>query len=215
MSYQPAYAIRLETALAVRPFISKEETRYYLNGIHVEPVEGGGAIAVATCGHRLGAKRDAEGLSLLPVITKLPKQIKAERSHLDRWLVCMVRDASASKGYVAVVELPAGSTAQDAIDNVDECTMRFGDAVIDGTFPNWRRVIPQNMEAEVKGFNAELLKSFGRAIAIRGGGHADPHIVATEDRDFIGVIMPMRAISEAKLPDWLDLPAVRGKEMAA
>lgn len=33
--------------------VSTEETRYYLNGVHLEPHPCGGAFMVATDGHRL------------------------------------------------------------------------------------------------------------------------------------------------------------------
>ena len=45
----------------VHAAISKEETRYYLNGVFIEPHPVGGAVLVATDGHRMLVAHDEKG----------------------------------------------------------------------------------------------------------------------------------------------------------
>lgn len=111
--------------------ISTEETRYYLNGIfmHVADVEGRPMLrAVATDGHRLARVETPapEGAKGMPGVI-LPRKAVAELQRL-------VEDPSTD----LLIEL---STAK--------ARFSFGEVVltsklIDGTFPDYGRVIPAN-----------------------------------------------------------------------
>jgi DNA polymerase-3 subunit beta len=111
--------------------ISTEETRYYLNGIFIHTVDVSGATmlrAVATDGHRLArvempAPQGAAGMPGVIVPRKAVNEIQK-----------LIEDIEAEVS----VEL---STAK--------ARFRFGDTVlttklIDGTFPDYQRVIPAN-----------------------------------------------------------------------
>ena len=112
--------------------ISTEETRYYLNGIYVHS-NAGRLRAVATDGHRL-ALAEAElpaGADGIPGVI-IPRKTVAEIRRL----------IDGSDGDVAV--------------SVSEAKIRFstGTAVltsklIDGTFPDYERVIPKNNPKEL------------------------------------------------------------------
>ncbi|MVA55977.1 DNA polymerase III subunit beta [Agrobacterium vitis] len=113
----------LKAALTSVAFaISTEETRYYLNGVFIHP-GAGGALLVATDGHRL-AKRwlRIEGASPPSVI--LPRKlVTALLSHL-----------------------PDGDVTLEATDSRIAITMpglRIVSKLIDGTFPDYTKVIPQ------------------------------------------------------------------------
>jgi DNA polymerase-3 subunit beta len=113
--------------------ISTEETRYYLNGIFVHTVDVGGATmlrAVATDGHRLARVEmpAPEGAAGMPGVI-VPRKAVSEIQKL-------IEDIEAEVS----VEL---STAK--------ARFKFGDTVlttklIDGTFPDYARVIPANNE---------------------------------------------------------------------
>lgn len=111
--------------------ISTDETRYYLNGIYLHAIEtpdGAYLRAVATDGHRL-ARMDAalpEGAMGMPGVI-LPRKTVQE-------LAKLLADYS-----------------DDVTINLSANKIRFtaGDVVltsklIDGTFPDYQRVIPQN-----------------------------------------------------------------------
>lgn len=207
---QPAFAVRLDAFLRVKPFVSDELGRYYLTGIAVQKSAEGGAICAATDGHRLGARRDPDGISLIDVIVSVPRELKMPAKTLLKqtpWLVGMVNPET-SFGHISLVEAVMDrdlDTAEKAIENVDECLIRFGRTMIDGQFPDWRKVIPSKAGSSV-GFNGDYVKSFGRTLEITGEGPDAPHIVQdVMDPNFIGVIMPVRT-KAGSVPTWLAAP---------
>jgi len=111
--------------------ISTEETRYYLNGIYVHTTDVDGHVmlrAVATDGHRLARVEipAPAGSAGMPGII-IPRKAVAE-------VLKLVEDASAE----VAVEL-----------STTKIRFTFGDVVltsklIDGTFPDYARVIPAN-----------------------------------------------------------------------
>jgi DNA polymerase III subunit beta len=115
--------------------ISTEETRYYLNGIHVHATKGGGATAmlrgVATDGHRLARVEVAlpAGAEQIPAIIVPRKTVGEVRKLIE----------GAGGGEVEV--------------GVSPTRIRFAferavlvSRLIDGTFPDYERVIPTGNE---------------------------------------------------------------------
>ncbi|WP_425340492.1 DNA polymerase III subunit beta [Ciceribacter sichuanensis] len=125
----------------VRFAISTEETRYYLNGIYLHPSEGGLTL-VATDGHRLSKRFiPLEGASQdMPGVIVPKKTVEALLKHLPK--------------------------GEDVTLQVSDAKIRLliGDMVlvsklIDGTFPDYRRVIPAYtnfVEVEGKALSAAI-----------------------------------------------------------
>jgi DNA polymerase-3 subunit beta len=110
--------------------ISTEETRYYLNGIflHTEPAEGGPKLrATTTDGHRLMIADVATPAGDEPISMIVPRKT----AHLLRGLLA---------------QLPPGRVVDvrqtEARLEVTASSWTLNSKVIDGTFPNYRRVIP-------------------------------------------------------------------------
>ena len=53
--------------------ISEEESRYYLHGFLIEPVEGGGALIIATDGRVMLIQHDKDASGAVPMILKVTK----------------------------------------------------------------------------------------------------------------------------------------------
>jgi DNA polymerase-3 subunit beta len=109
--------------------ISTEETRYYLNGIYLHTVEAGGAPmlrAVATDGHRLAR-----------VETSAPSGS-----------VGMPGVIAPRKAVSEILKLLEDTTKEVQVEiSTAKARFQFGDVVlttklIDGTFPDYQRVIP-------------------------------------------------------------------------
>jgi DNA polymerase-3 subunit beta len=133
--------------------ISTEETRYYLNGIyfHVAAGSAGNMLrAVATDGHRLAQAElpmpaGAEGM---PGVI-LPRKTVNELQRLI--------EASGDKITVGISSSKA---------RFDIGTLSLISKLIDGTFPDYGRVIPKANDKELKVSNAEFISAVDRVSTI-------------------------------------------------
>jgi DNA polymerase-3 subunit beta len=133
--------------------ISTEETRYYLNGIYLHVAQSGSRSmlrAVATDGHRLAQveldrPQGAEGMPGVIV----PRKTVLELHRLIEASAAPVKiGVSASK-----VRFEIGSVTLTS-------------KLIDGTFPDYGRVIPQGNDKELTVSNAEFIGAVDRVSTI-------------------------------------------------
>jgi DNA polymerase III subunit beta len=133
--------------------ISTEETRYYLNGIYLHTAQSGNKAtlrAVATDGHRLAQvelplPKGAEGM---PGVI-IPRKTVHELNRL-------IEDSSAS---VKVAVSPAKVRFEIG-------SVTLTSKLIDGTFPDYGRVIPQGNDKEMTVLNAEFIGAVDRVSTI-------------------------------------------------
>ncbi|MGS1093074.1 DNA polymerase III subunit beta [Aquamicrobium terrae] len=139
----------------VRFAISTEETRYYLNGIHWHVGENGTLIAVATDGHRL-----ARHVSVLPEAADFPGII-VPRKTVDSILKMLPEKGSVTVGIAPtriVVTLEDGTVLVSKL--------------IDGTYPDYQRVVPQGNQNRYIVDRAALLAAVDRVSTISTTGRA-------------------------------------------
>jgi len=189
--------------------VSKEETRYYLKGVFID---ARGFIA-ATNGHMAFAARcsDAYKLaSVMPTYTSdaLPGVIVPSDAILQAG-----KAAGRSKGLCYVIERDAQGLWWILYGNA-----RIHFAPVDGSFPDWTRIIPVAPDALIAAhFNPLYIGKLGdMAKALRDGkkdaaslfklhqNGENPALVtfASEDglgqrTDCCGVLMPMREKGES------------------
>lgn len=146
--------------------ISTEETRYYLNGIYLHEVPSANMLrAVATDGHRLAQAQIArpEGSKGMPGVI-VPRKTVLEVVKLFEGVEGSVEvSLSASKIRFAAGDLVLTSK------------------LIDGTFPDYERVIPRNndktLELDTKAFASAVDRvstismEKGRAVKLQIGGN--------------------------------------------
>ena len=124
--------------------ISTEETRYYLNGIYIHKAESGELCAVATDGHRLAMTRQAlpSGAAQMPSIILPRKAVSELRKLLDDFDGDVLVGLSETRA-----EFRFG-------------VVRLTSKLIDGTFPDYTRVIPVGndriMQVDVSAFSAAV-----------------------------------------------------------
>jgi len=121
---------------SVRFAMSTEETRYYLNGIfmHIRNLpEGKDLAAVATDGHRLSLMSIAlpEGSENVPDVI-VPKKCVAEVGKI-----------------VDTIDVPVVISVSDRKIRFDLGGLVFVSKVIDGTYPDYRRVIPSDNDKTI------------------------------------------------------------------
>jgi hypothetical protein len=183
---------------------STEAARYYLNGVCIQPhPRGEGVTLTATDGHCLLTAHDpkADPATLPPagIIVNLGKDgLKAAR-----------------KGGTVTID-PA--TGEAHIDHPQQGRVwrSAASTLIDGNYPDWRRILPQGeMVATGAAFDVKLLSRLGDALCdwrksshglvMRGADDASPHIIACDSPDaaIFAVCMPIRVTPTVGLPAWL------------
>lgn len=192
--------ISLDLLKATALFVSTEETRYYLNGVCIQATKKGDLVYVATDGHRMFvAPGKSEGTDFVGEII-IPRDV------------------------IAGIKMPTGRSAPNALEAVlvvgekNRCTIEFGlgasvgFTAIDGTFPDWRRVISTTASGVVGHFNTAYLDSFGKAGKLLGWGAPvvlhngkDPAVIRWSGYDGFGILMPHREdqLPATVLPVWV------------
>ena len=212
-------------------FSAVEPTRYYLEGVHIEPVAaelGGGVVLVATNGHRLGAYWDANGKASRPVTVATPNHTGfAQTAH--RW-----RDGDIAMHEGLGIDARVFTAHHRGSASVDDVCLGAENEG-SGRFPNWRRIVPWSLMDAQGGtraeFNWRVLEPFAAAFdddgvdecdgsaipaaripQIFGDDLTETQLVLRDDvPDFIGVAMP---VGRPKLrPDGRSLGQLRTKQV--
>jgi len=166
--------------------ISTEETRYYLNGVYMHVADGDGEQVlrcVATDGHRL-ARIDA---SLPPAAADMPgvivprKTVGELRKLLDDDDMKIAVSVSETKVRFATPEITLTSK------------------VIDGTFPDYTRVIPQGNTRKLEVDAADFAKAVDRVSTVSSERSRAVKLQLDEDRLVLSVNAPDSGAAEEEL----------------
>jgi len=120
------------------PFMAVHDIRYYLNGVCVEKAETGGIYLIATDGHTMGVIHDATGTIegadsvIFRVGPGLAPATKVASNKLHRG----IKYRLLVQGQRVKIACDFGSEG-DA-----ELFVQAGRSLIEGKFPNWRKVVP-------------------------------------------------------------------------
>ena len=178
---------------------STDPARYYLQGVCIQPhPRGEGVTLTATDGHCLltahDPKADPATLPAGGVIVNLGKDgLKAAR-----------------KGETVLIDPATGDAS------VDNAWRSASTTIVDGSFPEWRRILPQGDQvATGAAFDVKILSRLGDALCdwrksshgltMRGADDASPHIIACDSPDaaIFAVCMPIRVTPATVTPAWL------------
>ena len=180
---------------------STEKGRYYLQGVSLEmaPTHN---IMVATNGHILIAAKRASAVNTVPaapegtppiiIPSTMIAQIKLTRRSLDTGELTI-------EGDRLTLEYDAGTLVGKAVD---------------GTFPDWRRIVPASVSGEVGHYNPAYLALLGKAYALLTdsdckwltiGHNGEACALVDLGEDAIGAIMPCRSPPPpTKFPGWIN-----------
>lgn len=203
-------SLNLKALKAVNLFASKEDARYYLNGVQIT-VTPRATLYVATDGHRMLVHREdlAEG--------------DDSNTLVGTWIVPAAAIDAVKGGTGRFSDAPA--TLADIGNGEYRLDAPKGATIfkpIDGSFPDFRRVIPRAPEkddvAMPQQFNMLYGASFAKAAELLGYSTLAPKfhhgevgsalpVTFGEGRQTFGVLMPVRSAPDAweGAPAWLDL----------
>lgn len=212
----PEFHLMTKALLAASFAVSKDQTRYYLGGVYVEPAPhpetGKGARFIATDGYIMIVAFDPLSTATHSAILSMPwtdKALKpARKDIMDRYL-----KVSVERGKTAIGQIVFGDDAGDDQDPTGTLMVNS----IDGTFPDWTMVLPP-FENGTPGlvFDPTMVDRVSRGFAVMasrpdpvmaiGQKKAnEPMIVTHPDCDAIfAVVMPKRGEARSR-PDWLNL----------
>ncbi|WP_371055930.1 MULTISPECIES: DNA polymerase III subunit beta [unclassified Rhodosalinus] len=166
--------------------ISTEETRYYLNGVYMHVAEGeDGPVlrCVATDGHRL-ARIDAplpDGAEETPGVIVPRKTVGELRKLLDDDDAEIAVSVSETKVRFATPDITLTSK------------------VIDGTFPDYARVIPQGNTRRLEVDAAEFAQAVDRVATVSSERSRAVKLQLDEDRLVLSVNAPDSGAAEEEL----------------
>jgi DNA polymerase-3 subunit beta len=176
----------------------KKDIRFYLNVICVDASKET-VVLVATDGHMMLCFP----VSANAIEDRIEGQFIIDRVDLDA-----IKPAKAGKHMLPlVIEISdKGYTISGATKAVN--------TLVDGKFPDWRRVVPQTISGELAQFNLELLsrindirKIFGQdeyATTIHHNGRSCAQVTGLKHHALL-MLMPMRndaTQGDAPLPSW-------------
>ena len=164
--------------------ISTEETRYYLNGIYFHAVAGGGDLkfrAVATDGHRLAqaemvAPHGCEGMPGVIVPRKTVGEIQKLVDGPDAEVAVELSDSK-----IRLTFRPKGEETGGIV---------LTSKLIDGTFPDYGRVIPQGNDKEMKVDRDEFAAAVDRVSTISSERGRAVKLTVSEGRLVLSVTNP-------------------------
>ena len=179
--------------------MAKDDVRYYLNGVLIAPAEEG-CFIVATDGHRMVVIKDDDGLCEEDTIITVPKNIFTQ---------CKQKKADS-------IEFKGNEVGE--LHNYNDTTL-FRYEVIDGRFPNWRTVLPE--EKDLGGndatFDAKYLQDIGvigkllqfannsaySQVRVLSSGKTNG--LFTFNSQCLYLVMQMRTDNDqfSRLPEWL------------
>jgi len=209
--------LNIRALRAVLVAVSTEETRYYLNGINLEFTPDG-VIMAATDGHRMIVLRQPYG------------EHAATGAHAS---VIVPRDLVAKlKVRHKVVEETTLTIADDGRLTFEHAGESFGGSRVDGTFPDYRRVVPKDLDGKPAQYNPQYLADFAKArqeltgnkldkdgkgsplVRYNGGSPAVVDFAWDTGFQAFGVIMPLRTTDRTLYYSWASAPAAAWPDAA-
>jgi DNA polymerase-3 subunit beta len=185
------FIIKTDELKALLLCASKNDVRFYLNGVYFEAANGK-TIAAATDGHRLLA-------------INLPSSDDGEvKAIIPR---ALVENAVKTKDKTILI------TINDGDVTLASAAQTVSGKVVDGVFPTFRRVVPDTVNGEPAQYRNEYLVDFdkvgklidgGKASVLTNGGSAA--LIKYTNENVVGVLMPFRhELPEDKTrPAWIN-----------
>jgi DNA polymerase III subunit beta len=180
----PAASLR-QLIERVRFAISTEETRYYLNGIYLHDVADGPCLrAVATDGHRLAQTQidRPEGAAGMPGVIVPRKTVQEVSKLLDGVDSTVTLSLSTSKIQFAFGNLILTSK------------------LIDGTFPDYERVIPRNNDKMLEVDRKTFADAVDRVSTISLEKSRAVKLAVSDNRITLAVNNPDSGSAEEEVP---------------
>jgi hypothetical protein len=194
---------------------SFEETRYYLNGVYVQPHPEKGILLTATDGHRLICIYDENGECSEAKIVNIDAKAIDQKA-LDSYRKEIAADKPKESPKVEITIDEAGIVSVGTYRSIRPC-------FVDGTYPDYRAVLKpvlagaREQKYTPANFNNRYLADFGKigavlspdgnksvALRVVSFGDGNPALVRFGTMDHVfAILMPTRAGASNEFPIWM------------
>jgi DNA polymerase III subunit beta len=179
------------------PFVCTEETRYYLTGVALQQKDHG-LVAVATDGHRCGFQTlGPRGNEPGDWSALLPRQLI--------WLLSVCGLAGVpTRARLRFMLAPDGSRLSPLRIEVANEVMQLRARLIDGAYPDWRKVALVDTDATVH-FDRDVMLAAAKRLAVMAPGHiTDFRVFADATGHLIGTSATPETTLTMRLPGEAD-----------
>lgn len=198
-------------------FTSKEESRYTLRAIRIEPHPEGGAVIVATDGHTLGLFYDADAICDEPAQVEFRKEIaRFCEPSTQKDKTVFVRLMQIEDDLTIVETLSGAGYDEDPMSRI----VRFFDVHAQGSFPDWRMVLPTAPSESHLDFNPDYLargasgNKAAPGISVWAEKPDAQAVVRSSREDFIAIVMPMKGFTDSPYPAYVQALIARRKKVS-
>lgn len=157
---------------------AKKDIRAYLSGVYFESTASG-IVAVSTDGHRLLAVQVLNDTGWQGLSAILPREA--------------LEKAVKTKAVSLIITIEADRFT------LDDGSQATSGLLLEGRFPDWRRVIPSTTSGEASSFQNEYLADFDKAARLLCGGNCkvlhngtSGALIRFATDQAVGVVMPLR-----------------------
>jgi DNA polymerase-3 subunit beta len=193
--------INTDIFAAASVFRGIDDIRYYLNGLYLE-TGANGARLVGCDGHQLA-------------VAKLEGSFQASSIIIPGSLVAAVNAKAKGPDKVTLEFKEGNQRNKKGVFEARDITLTFGELTttakeLDGKFPDYRRVVPNEVDGTVAQFDPKLISRIDRACNILGykffvgiAPNGDKSGLSVIDDGFLVVTMPLRAEPRKSSPAWI------------
>ncbi|CAB5238216.1 DNA polymerase III, beta chain, central [uncultured Caudovirales phage] len=182
--------IEIKTIKALLHFAAKKDIRYYLQGVHIEQGPTG-TYAVTTNGYFIAVAR-------IDTQAQTPASVIVVSDHL----------ASVIKGVKGMIQIDVEGAKVTIKTGAIERTVQ----AVDGSYPDWRRVIHVPQTGEQAYFNPDYLATVQKAAREYHGSKVTLYHVTQNgnsvghcaiDDDLQVFVMPVHGIAQPNVAPWV------------
>jgi DNA polymerase-3 subunit beta len=181
-----------------------DDIRYYLNGLYLETGINGARL-VGCDGHQLA-------------VAKIEGEFPESSIIIPGSLVAAVKSKAKSPQFVTLEFLEGNQQFKDGVFVPRDITLTFGEITttakeLDGKFPDYRRVVPSEVDGTVAQFDPRLVNRIDKACSILGykffvgiAHNGNSSGLSVIDEGFVVVTMPFKADPKKVSPAWVQEP---------
>jgi DNA polymerase III sliding clamp (beta) subunit (PCNA family) len=206
-------------------FMAKQDIRYYLNALQVEPHPEGGILLITTDGHTMAIVHDKDGTTNGEWLCELPpKIIRACAKPGSRNDLFSKPKHLHFVGNVAHVMSQDGDPNEIGLMHLETAFCK----IVDGKYPDWRKVMPKKPKGLKRTcVNINYLARLQRISKFSETRYAEGVHLFQEDLrgvivarpvelpEVMVLVMPMHDDKNAPaIPDWLPLKSEQQRKAA-